>query len=387
MTLRKVLLTALVLAVVALPMTANATITRTIGMGGVGANYIIKDAYNTSIWPQLIRHYGKQAGAEFYSMDGWDMQKAYVIYDFGDGKSALMLALDKDESRDYGFLADTELSTLDAVPGGYNKLNVTYGRPMGEDMLVGAAISFAGKSYKTNEDGGNFDDSYSSFGLKLGLTAMEDKLDVGLGFSAGSYTVKHGGTTLAEADGASSIGLFGRYWYEASENYTIVPNIGIAAHTDNAKFGDAKSEYSESMVRLGLGNNWTPLDNFLSIAELGIMMVDETMKPDGGDEVSDSEADIYWRLGVESKIIFPWLKGRIGAERNWVGATTESMPGQPEWSSSMTMTYLGATVNWHRFQGDFLVNPSFIGYGPNFVSGYDDMIFTRASIKILFDKD
>lgn len=388
MFLRKVLWTALILAVVALPMTSNATVTRTMGLGGDGANFIIHDAYNSSVWPQLVRHYGKQAGAEFDEIDRpWDLYKVYVNYDFGDEKSALMLSLDKGSAREYGYLANSELATLDGLPDGYNKLNLTYGRPMGEDMLIGAALSFAGKTYKTDENGGNYDDSYSSFGLKLGLTAVENKLDVSAGFSSGSYTVKHGGNTLAEADGASTICLFGRYWHEVNDEYAIIPHLGIVSHTDNTKFGDSKVEYSESEINLGVGNNWTPLDNFLSIAELGVKLTDETMKPAQGDETSDSQADIYWRLGVESNLIFSWLKGRIGAERNWIGATTESLPGKPEWSSSETMTYLGATVNWHRFQGDFLVNPSFIGRGPNFVSGYNEMIFTRASIKILFDRD
>lgn len=387
MTLRKVLLTALVLAVVAVPMTSQATVTRVIGLGGSDANFIVKDAYNSAIWPQLVKHYGMQSGAEFYTSDeGWDFQKAYINYDFGDDASVLQFALDKLNYRDYGWMAGNALSRLDDVPGGYNKLNVTYGRPMGDDMLIGLGLHYAGKTFATNEDGGNIDDSYSEIGLLLGLTAMEEKLDVSLGFQTGSWTVEEGGSTVAEGDGASSIMIAGRYWHEASDSYKLIPSLAIGMHTDNAKAGDVSNEYSSTMFRLGVGNNWTPKDDMLAIAEFGIQSYGETMKMGAGEEVTDSELDIFWRLGIESKI-FSWLHGRFGAERAWVGATWESVPGQPEWSSSVTSTFLGATAHWNRFQADLLVNPSFLGYGPNFVSGYNDMIFTQASVKINFDQE
>ena len=387
MFLRKVCFVAMLLAIVILPATSHATVTRVIGLGGADANYIVRDAFNSTVWPQLVKHYGMQSGMEVYgdSEYGWDVQKAYVNYDFGDEKSVLQFALDKLNRRNYGMLADTELSGLDDVAGGYNKLNITYGRPIGEDMLIGAALHFAGKSYTTDADGGDIDDSYSEIGLLLGLTAMQEKLDVSLGFRSGGYTVDHGGNTLAEADGASDIMLAGRYWHEASETYTIVPSLAIGMHTDNAKMGDAAHEYSSSMFRLGIGNNWTPKENLLVISELGLRSMGQTMKPDGGDEATDSQSDIFWRIGVESEI-FGWLWGRFGAERDWRGVTEESELGKPEYSSSVTSTYVGATTRWNRFQADLLVHPSFFGYGPNFLSGYTDMIFTKASIKINFDK-
>ncbi len=386
MFLRKTLFVALLLAVVVLPATSHATVTRVIGLGGADANFIVRDPFNATVWPQLIKHYGMQSGVELYNgEDGWDAQKVYVNYDFGDEASVLQFALDKLNTRNYGMLADNELAGLDDINGGYNKLNLTYGRPMGDDMLIGVGLHWAGKSLKTDETGGNFDDSYSEIGLLLGLTAMEEKLDVSLGFRSGSYTVDHDGNTLAEADGASDIQIAGRYWHEASETYTMVPSLAIGMHTDNAKQGDAANEYSNSMFRLGIGNNWTPKENLLVISELGLRSLSETYKPDGGEEAKDSESDIFWRVGVESEI-FGWLWGRFGAERDWAGVTQESAVGAPEWSSSVTSTFIGATTRWNRFQADLLVHPSFFGYGPNFLSGYNDMIFTKASVKINFDK-
>ena len=97
MFLRKVCFVALFLALVVLPATSHATVTRVIGLGGADANYIVRDAFNSTVWPQLVKHYGMQSGMEVYgdSEYGWDVQKAYVNYDFGDEKSVLQFALDK----------------------------------------------------------------------------------------------------------------------------------------------------------------------------------------------------------------------------------------------------------------------------------------------------
>ena len=95
MFLRKSLFVALLLAVVVIPATSHATISRVMGLGGEGANYIVRDAYNPTVWPQLIYHFPQQGGAEFYNSNGWNFQKAYINYDFGNEKSVMQLSLDR----------------------------------------------------------------------------------------------------------------------------------------------------------------------------------------------------------------------------------------------------------------------------------------------------
>ena len=43
-------------------------------------------------------------------------------------------------------------------------------------------------------------------------------------------------------------------------------------------------------------------------------------------------------------------------------------------------------MRWNRFQGEVTIPPTFFVYGPNFLSGYNDMIFTPASFRINSDK-
>ncbi|MCC6476227.1 hypothetical protein IT157_04155 [bacterium] len=383
MSLRKILFIVLAL-VILMPATSHATISRVIGMGGAETNWIIKDAYNSAIWPQLVKNYGSQAGAEFYTGNqGWDFQKAYVNYEFGDEASALQFAIDKTNTRTFG--DDTALAPLDAIPGGYNKLNITYGRPIGEDMLIGVALNYGGKSY-TEEPGGT-DNSYSQMGLSFGLTAMENKLDAALAFETASWEIGSDAGVAAEGDGASSIGLAARYWHELNDNYKIIPTLGFATHTDNTKVPAGSNEYSETMIKVGCGNNWTPKENLLVITDFGLHMNNATMTPAGGTEATADEMDLYWRVGVESKI-FEWLNGRFGAERAWEGTAYDFGGGAEETiGAPVSATYLGATVHWNRLVLDTIVNPDFLGWGPNFVSGYTDMLVWRTSMKINFDKE
>ena len=92
---KKMILIAILLCTL-IPFAAQATITRVIGLGGEGANYIVKDAFNPSIWPQLdpglpesgrrrILHPGRAA----------DFQKAYINYSFGDDNGVLQFSLDR----------------------------------------------------------------------------------------------------------------------------------------------------------------------------------------------------------------------------------------------------------------------------------------------------
>ena len=391
MFLRKSLFVALLLAVVVIPATSHATISRVMGLGGEGANYIVRDAYNPTVWPQLIYHFPQQGGAEFYNSNGWNFQKAYINYDFGNEKSVMQLSLDRSSTRMFGWGGDmADLAGLDALSGGYSKLNVVYGRPMGEDMLFGAAIKLGGKSYKTNADGGNIDDAYSEYGLKLGLTAMEEKLDASVGFCFGSWNTNDGPNGKVESDGASTISLAGRYWHEVNEDYSLIPNLSVDLHSDGTKYdGGATSKATSTDFKLGLGNNWTPKDNMLAIFELGLQSMSTKYEMSGGgasSDATDSQMDLYWRLGLESEI-FSWLNGRFGAERAWRGAKMETSTGQPETGTNPMFTYLGATAHSNRFIADVLVNPTFIANGPYFISGMGQPLFARASLKIDFSKE
>lgn len=379
-----------VLVLVMIPLTASATITRVIGMGGEEAVYVMKDSYVASVYPQLIVNYPNLAAAEFWTTGGnWDLQRVYIDYGFGEGKSVILFSLDKMSGKTYAFGPDV----LDDVDGNYSRLSIIYGRPMGE-MKIGLSFKYDSKSYKSEAVSGPpalpaLDASYSVIGLRAGVTAMENKLDVAAGFEMAGYSAESPGVDKYESDGASAISFAGRYWYDYSETNWLIPNLRFSSKKDGYKEGSDAESMTSTVFALGLGHNWHPIKNSLVLTDIGFKSHSTKFEMTSGNasaDATDSHSDIYWRLGYEAKV-FNWLTGRFGAARFWDSAKYESELGKPEISSSMTYTYLGATVNWSKMYADVLVHPSFLGYGPNFLSGYDDMIFTRVTLRYVFPKE
>jgi hypothetical protein len=378
---------AVILLLALIPLTASATITRVIGLGGEGANYIVKDAFNPNIWPQLLREWPNLAGGEFYTPPtggGWDFQKAYINYDFGEDKCVMQIALDKEPGCKYNMSPDFP----DAAEGPYNRLSVALGRPVG-DLLVGVAINYTGKSYKADSiispATPAYDISYATYGIRLGATALEKKLDLALGIEIASFSEDEGGTTVLDNDGSMSMAFAGRYWYKLNDRYALIPHATFGMVKDAAKAGGNSASDTYTMFGVGIGNNWTPVDNMLAIFTLGIQSVSDKYEATGSDTYTNSEMDIFWRLGFESKI-FGWLDGRLGAERSWASVTAESLPGKPEIGTTVTATYLGATAHWNRLHLDLLIAPAFMQHGPFFLSGEEGQTFERVSLKYDFNE-
>jgi hypothetical protein len=413
-----------------LPLTASATITRVIGLGGEGSNYIIKDASNPQIWPELIVNYPNLAGAEFGSDYGsWDFEKAYVNYNFNKCNSVLQLSLDKNPNPDFWMGPDT----LNYLPGGYNRLSLIYGRTF-DNFKIGLGLNYASKSLKHDSTRSEYypyglfpkrDASYSTVGLNLGFSALEDKLDASVGFEFAGFSDKlsnmhNTDSSKLDNDGSNMIKFAARYWYTVNDHYALIPNLKFmtmkdaakgSMHDDSTSPGNYYHDMNESgsmsetrtSIALGIGNNWTPVEDMLAIFELGIVSQttkyeskyheavhyrnphDTTLVDDGSSSKKDKLFDVYWRLGFETKI-FGWLNGRLGAERTWVSAKNESEGGTPDVGYAATYTYLGATAHWNRLYLDLLVQPDFIQNGPNFISGNSSNMFSRVSLKYDFNK-
>ncbi|MBU0507926.1 hypothetical protein KKH27_03690 [bacterium] len=435
-----------------IPLTANASITRVIGFGGSDAVFIIRDAFTPSVWPQLVVDYPRLAGAEFgsfvsgYTADyvpisSWGFTKAYINYDFGPGKSVVHFGLDKGVNPRYSQGPRRLLLT----EGGYNRLSFIYGRPLG-DMKVGLAINYTGKSSEKDVETAidtvhsikdQFEASYSTYGARFGLTALENKLDLALGVEFVSFSddglqgeIRSFDTTRSkstwENDGSMSLSFVGRYWCHVNDQYSLIPNLRYSMMKDAGK-GDWNNEYFDAPVysgsmetgsmgntvtefALGMGNNWKPVENVLAVFEVGILSqtnkyeesyterntwthsgLDTTIRSDTSysKDFSNSLFNVYWRLGFETKI-FDWLNGRFGAERTWKSLTKEwtvdqynqvvEASGKPKYGTAITNTYLGATVHWNRLYIDLLVEPMFMRNGPYFISGQSTDIFSRVSL-------
>ncbi len=377
-----------ILILALIPLTASATITRVIGMGGEGANVVLKDAANPNIWPQLVKDYPNLAGGEFYAPagSGWDFQSAYINYKPGED-CVLKIQLDQLQ----GKMFDAAPAFLDGVPGDYNRLMLTWGRQF-SDFKLGVNLRYATKSYKDTEDPGTGkrEASYTNFGLTLGATALENKLDLALAFDMPSFSDEiSGAASKYENDGSMNLAFVGRYWYNVNENYDLIPNLKFQTMKDGYKFGDDTESMTTTMFALGLANNWYPVEDMLALFELGFRSYSEKYEDKTAgvsSDATDSETTIYWRLGFETKI-FNWLDGRFGAIRDWHMASYESVNGKPDITSTYTDLYLGASTHWNRLNLDLLVQPGFLHNGPYFVTGNSTGgMFSQVSLKYDFNK-
>jgi hypothetical protein len=393
MTLKKMILLPLAIALL-IPTVSNATVGRYMALGGEGTQYIVMDASNPGIFPQLTPNWKKLFGSEFSGGgSSWSQFLVYAVWDFGDEKSAIKIVLDSTPSSlfDVGPSGAGVFRTGDpagVLSGNYHQLNVTYGRPMGDDMDIGVGIRMEGKSYKT-DTGAETDASYSSIGLSLGVTALEKKLDAALLFDMPSFTrdgmVSGSNTTMVENDGSSRFGLVARYWHVVNEMYTLVPHFRFMTHKTGATGKDlpnpdgipgftAASLTTTNFV-LGVGNNWRPEENTLIIFEIAVESHSdkyEASTDNASGEEKDSEFNIIWRAGGETRIL-SWLWGRCGAVRNWEGMkmTTDDGTTSTETTYGVTRTdiYVGASTHFKRLHMDFVVMPDFFKYGPSFLGG------------------
>ncbi len=398
---KKLILTAILLCTL-IPFAAQATITRVIGLGGEGANYIVKDAYNPVIWPQLVQDYPNLAGAEFYNPGDNYFEKAYINYKFSDDYGVLQFSLDRNSgirsqfglgaigsSGMYEYTAVPAVNDITGTPRMASKFSAIYGRRMGE-MKVGAQLVLAERSYEYKAGANTNTANNMLMGLNLGLSAIEDKLDMALGIDMVSFKEEFGGAVVRDNDGSMALNLAARYWYEVNTRYTLVPNFRFLTLKDAWKATNTGYANTITDIKLGLGNNWTPIDNALAIFELGIDLrsneeEDKTVTP--ATTVTETGNYFpYWRVGFETTV-FNWLNGRIGAERGWIAESTDLTNVEPGTSYSDTYTYLGATAHWNRLFLDLLVCPDFIQNGPNFISGGNSApLFTRVSLKYDFNQ-
>jgi hypothetical protein len=388
-----------VLLCVLLPFVANATITRVIGLGGENTNYIVKDPTNSQLWPQLIADWPNLAGAEFYTTTAWDFHKAYLNYGFPNG-SVIQLALDNVPGINSSFFGSEAYTYANAVGGAAasigttnsSKLSATWGMPL-DKMKIGASLNLSEASSKTKDDPpvAKSEQSAMLLGVNLGASFMEDKLDAAVGFETVAFKDISGTTTNSESDGSMAINVSARYWWMYADKMALVPNIRFMNQKDAAKNASGKGSITHTMIKIGAGHNWTPVDNTLAIFEFGINMHNEETKmtPASGSATTVKETYNslpYWRLGFETKI-FGWLNGRLGAQRDWVATTNDDKTtGELATSYSATNLYVGATANWNRLYLDLLVQPSFFQNGPYFVSGAGNSMFSRVSLKYDFNK-
>lgn len=389
MSLTKKIFILAIAVLLVVPMSSYASYSRVAGLGGGNTLYIIHDAFEPSIYPQLAYKYAGLFGAEF---SGSNQFMVWGHYDFGEENGTWKVWLDNTTAATFGNIIPPSIAGNGEE---FHRLGMAYSRPLG-DMYGGIAIRYEGQAMEKKETAaGALDDvdaSYSSMGVTLGLTAAENTIDAALDIDFASFSEAQGAwTDDYENDGTMKIAARARYWYAYSDQSTLIPHFRFLNKKEGSKQGDYSDALTTTDIVIGLGHNWVPVENSLVVFELGFDMYSDKYEYDTGtvsEDGTNSDTRIYWRLGAETKIL-DWLNGRFGAERTWKSLKEEwdiyatPVPGpdpqEPTYSYVCTETYIGATTHWKRLYIDFIFNPQWFSNGPYFISGAPGNLSGRIS--------
>ncbi len=370
--MKKLLLSTLTLVLI-FSLAGWATETRVLTLGD--ANNIVKDEANILLYPSLINMYKNVVLGE---VDGGGFYRLGAHYDFGEDKCVVGLYLDRRGlGIEPGIMPD---------PGGDgmvdNRLNLFYGRPFGETYF-GMAFSLYSESHTTDAD--DREEKNMDLGLQLGLTMLEEKLDLTAGFTYGTWTwADSAGDDVTEPETNMSINLGGRYWYEFNDEVNFVPHLGfrydMGGYTDSPT--DATYKMNAMMFDLGWGANIMPDDHVLLLFDFGIMYQSTTYE--NGADITDTEMNLpYFKVGLEGYVT-KWWDIRMGAVKRWV---SESYEDADKWgytsmySNDELSPYLGTGLHFGPLDIDIYMNDQFALNGPYFVSGNYTQLAYMTSIK------
>lgn len=367
--MKKLVLSALVLVLI-FALVGTATETRVMTLGN--ANNIVKDEANILLYPSTINFYRNIVLGEF---DSGGLYRVGGHYDFGEDKGVVGLYLDQmGLGIDPMYMPDPGLDGMVD-----NRLNLFYGRPFG-DILFGMGFSLYSESYTSEMTGDDTEESNMGLGLQLGLTLMEERLDIAAGFDFGTWTyVDAAGDDVTEPESNMTINLGGRYWHEFNEEVYFVPHLGfvydMGGYTDVPL--DVTTEWTEMMFDVGFGVNIMPDDNVLFLFDFGIMYDTFTLDVAGTEATTSYMQLPYFKVGLEGYVT-SWWDVRLGAVKYWESVSIDDVSSM---GFASTSTYLGTGFHFGDLDIDVYLDESFATWGPNFVSNYTGPLAMMTSVK------
>ena len=403
---------------VTLSVSAFATNTRVLTLGET--NNILHDDANIWLFPSRINMYPDIAVAEFGYYDYLD----YAVSDaeqYGYGEIA-QLGVNWKFNQNNPWVLGTyyyssgvrypnvngmddlgamlRLPSFNPVPVSppfdNQRIDLFYGRQLGENQF-GLHLGATQSGWKDDLTDEMDQRSVGQYNLDLGLTSMEEKLDLSAGLILWKFkdkvTYEPSTDVYDTYDRYKNKGTYlfhaaGRYFYEVNSTYTLVPNAGIRiGKAEYERYVNANSvEYNDKTTMFtanaGLGMQYTPISNVLAVTEFGIgyFKAKETYTPTDltEDQVGETEYKIwtlpYFKVGLEAEV-FDWMDVRFGASSYWRSneTYTEIEDTATTYKRSYTypdnMTYLGFGFHWNRLHVDTYTDPQLFINGFNFISG------------------
>jgi len=382
--MKKLLLSTLTLVLI-FSLAGWATETRVMTLGK--ANNIVKDNANVFLYPSTINFYRNIVVAEVCGSEemyvGAEFWRFGAHYDFGEDKGVVGLYFDQ-----YGLdLSEYQPDPCMGMNPGNgmidNKLDLIYGRPFGETYF-GFALSLYSDSFVSEAEGDDTEEKNMALGVQLGLTTMEEKLDVAAGLLYGPTWTNVGSDGEDVNEPESNMGLMvgGRYWYEFNDEVMFVPHLGFTYDM----FGVKDSfKYNMMELDLGWGVNIMPADMVLLLFDFGIKYQTAKVEPEEGDESTKTNMNLpYFKGGLEGNVT-DWWDVRFGAVKYWMSESTEDWYEDEEplnyksgWAE--TSLYIGSGLHFGNLDIDVWMDPAFALNGPYFVSGNATMMAYQASL-------
>jgi hypothetical protein len=396
--MKRFLLSVLLLTTI-FALVSSATDTRVLTLGQ--ANMFVKDDANIYTnffgldpnapdhqvgFPQLITMYRGMVVGEVANQGEYTNDLLFRVgahYDLGEGNGVVGVYVD---NRPMPYMAGSNIQPQPESGGVGNRLDVFYGRMLGETP-VGINLMLFHNSAKIEGQGtADLDQSNTALGVNLGATLME-KLDLGLGIKFATFTNKDNtGAELSKPKSNFGLIFGGRYWWAFNSNVDFVPHVQVVM--DNSGYevpGATGGEYTDKNigVDVGWGVNVRPVDKVLLLFDLGLRYGKETLKstPTGGtaSEQKNTGMDFpYYKVGLEGHVTH-WWDVRLGAVKAWEGYKTETT-GSNSTGTTGTITYLGSGFHFGNLTLDAWVDPDFVLSGPNFLSGRQDDLAMQVSV-------
>lgn len=286
------------------------------------------------------------------------------------------------------------------------RIDLFWGTMFGENAF-GFHFSMTHSSDKNEKPTDLNERGFGKYDFHLGLTMMENKLDLAAGIELFTFTYKNTHTApdtgtydYYKPEGNSTLFLRGRYFYEYSPTYTFVPHaefkIGkyeysrntwnVSLESDSTLY---KDKYNLTAFDVGVGMQYTPATKVLAVIDFGFMY--GSIKNEYTTIISSDSSEMdeekwtyvmlpYFKIGFEAEV-FSWMDLRLGATSYWTKYTNENTPFNDtlvtekyEEKYPYNHTYMGLGFNWNRLHVDTYVDPELFMDGFYFLSGVDSKV-------------
>lgn len=357
---------------IAFASTANATETRVMTLGDVGA--VIKDDAGVQTYPQTLRAYpnfgvAEITGASFWQ-SGWHMTHGdFTMGGYWTTKGWADM-----------YLPDFNGNAVAGDDAIDQKFSLFYARE-----LAGMPFGFTFELFGNNEENKGASKSLkTALGMKFGVGfTFVEALETSLKFGMLSWEEKdNAGDAVAEGEGGTTIVLNARYWMPEGEWGQMVPHFMfhmVSGGVKPAAAGSKPTTDDITAIDIGIGGTMPAGENIIMVHDLGIHMHSNTV--DDGTTKTEMGMNLfpYFKGGMEAPLS-EHFTFRCGGKKEWNSNSTKVGSNENLTSGATTTLYIGAGYNRGNFNVDLNLDPGFFTRGPYLISGAPGALATQASV-------